>query len=209
MRVMHRCRTGNPPRPRCPLGRGGGSWRVAEVGAEGTVPGCPQSMGLLCRAPVPPGASWDPGSGSHSRGFSAPGDALSPLPAAPQHRGGCSLGGLGRRGPQQEVAAGLFLSHAVARRHSQLFSLGNLQADNSAGVGCQPRQERGVSPRVLVAPHSRAPQGLAAGQRVRLPSQKLPPQRPSPWRRACGLGWGAESRMSPLPPSLPASWGGN
>lgn len=80
---------------------------MAEVGAEGTVPGCPQSMGLLCRVPVPLGASRDPGGGSCSRGFSAPGDALNPLPAAPWHSDGCDLGGPGRWGPQQEVAAGL------------------------------------------------------------------------------------------------------
>lgn len=71
------------------------------------MPGCPQSMGLLYRAPVLPGASRDPGGGSRSRGSSVPGDTINPLLAAPRHSDGCSLGWPCRRGPQQEVAVGL------------------------------------------------------------------------------------------------------
>lgn len=65
-------------------------------------------MGCLCRAPVPPGASWDAGGGgSRWRGSSAPGDALNPLPAAVGHSGGRGSGAGKAGGPQLEVAAGL------------------------------------------------------------------------------------------------------
>lgn len=155
MRVMHRVRAGNPPHPRCPLGQGGGSWRVAEVGAEGTVPGCPQSMGLLCRTPVPPGASWDPSRVVEATGSSEPGDALNPLPAAPRQSNGHSLGGPGRRGPQQEVTAGLSsLTPWLPARPAVL---------PREPVGGQQLWGRGASPGVMVAPHGRAPLGLAAG----------------------------------------------
>lgn len=206
---MHRSRAGNPLHPQCLLGWGEGSWHVAEVGAEGTMPGYLRSMGSLCRAPVPPGASWDPsGGGSRSGGSSVPGDALNPLPAAPGTAVDAVWGGRRGGGHSKRLLRVTPLS-CCGCRNSQMFSLGSSRVDGSAGIGCQPCRGRGLSPGVLVAPHGRALRGLAARQRVCLPSQKLPPQCPSPWRRAFALGWGAEGRMSPLPSSLPASWGGN
>lgn len=164
--------------------------------------------GFLCPALLLPGASWDPsGSGSPS-GDSSWGIIQLPLSCPPGTAmatlwGGHAGGSCGKR---------LLWVSPLPRcgcRRGQLFSLGSPGADSTSGVGCQTHQRRGANPRVLVAPPGRAPWGLAAGQRICSPSQKLPPQCPSPWHHACGLGWGAESRMSLLPPSLPASWGGN
>lgn len=59
------------PHPRCPLSWDGGSWRVAEVGAEGTVPSCPQSMGFLCPVLLLLDASWDPSSSGSPSGDSS------------------------------------------------------------------------------------------------------------------------------------------
>lgn len=196
MRVMHRFRAGNPPHPRCPLGQGGGSWRVAEVGAEGTVPGYPQSMGLLCRVPVPPGASWDPGGvvgatteAPLSLGMHLTPSQLPPSTAVPQF-GGARQAGDAARGCRRS-----FLSHAAAAGAASCSPQGAHGWTTALGKGSE-LQGAGGTPR-----QSPAGAGSWAAGSFPKPEAPPPPRCPSPWHRACGLGWGAESRMSPLPPS--------
>lgn len=154
-------------------------------------------------------ASWDSGGGgSRSRGSSAPGDALNPLPAAPPlpppSQPWPQWRGIRQAGAAARGCCGSVLSHAVAAGAARCSLRGARPGQQCWGwVPALPG--KGSEPQGADGTPQQSPRGLVAGQRVRLPSQKLPPQCPSPWHPACGLGWGVGSRMSPLPPSFPAS----
>lgn len=158
-----------------------GSWRVAELGAEGTVPGCARSMGPLCR--VQPGSRWWEAPWMPLQHCEGSPPASSPS-WAPQHSQGCG------RGPALEIFFGGGHSRRMPRvfplsrrgcRHRQLFSPGSSRADNAPVFGCQPLAPApsgtGASPGTPVVvegpvPTSPStPQGLApAGQAARPPA---------------------------------------
>lgn len=95
--------------PTSPVSPGPGSRRVAELGAEGTVPGCARSMGPLCR--VRPGSRrWEPPWTPLQHHEGSP-PASSPS-RPPRHSQGCGGGlaleiFLGGGTTQQENAPGL------------------------------------------------------------------------------------------------------